>query len=181
MRAPLAQRATGIERTFGNDEIIVTKTDTRGLLTYTNEVFLRVSALDEVDAIGKPHNIIRHPDMPRAIFALLWETVKNGDELFAYVVNMAADGAHYWVLAHVTPSWSGNSIVGYHSNRRVPSRQAVTKISEIYGRLRAIELAASSAQQGLADSQRAMAEILEERGETYEQFVWRLTTESENN
>src|SRR5689334_2578922 len=96
-------RPTGVERTFGADEIIVTKTDPRGVITYANEVFLRVSALTEAEAAGQPHSIIRHPDMPRAVFKLLWDTLGERQEIFAYVKNLAADGAHYWVFAHVTP------------------------------------------------------------------------------
>ena len=105
-------RPTGTERTFGEDEIIVTKTDLRGVLTYANDVFLRISALTEDEAIGQPHSLIRHPDMPRAVFKLLWDTLKERKELFAYVVNLASDGAHYWVLAHVTPSFDAGGLRG---------------------------------------------------------------------
>src|ERR687897_472191 len=84
-------RPTGVERTFSPDELIVSKTDPRGVITYANDVFLRVSgyAMDEV--IGQPHNLIRHPDMPRAVFQLLWETLAAGRELFAYINNLASD------------------------------------------------------------------------------------------
>src|SRR5262245_21896843 len=116
MRPPHIQ-PTGQERFFGADEIIVSKTDLRGHLTYANDVFLRVSAFAEDEVVGKPHNLIRHPDMPRCVFKLLWETISGGDELFAYIVNLAQDGAHYWVLAHVTPSVGlDGRVVGYHSN-----------------------------------------------------------------
>ena len=112
-------RPTGVERKLGDDELIVTKTDPRGVLTYANDIFLRLSALHEDETIGRPHNIIRHPDMPRAIFKLLWEALGRRQEVFAYVVNLATDGAHYWVLAHVTPSTDAQGrLVGYHSSRR---------------------------------------------------------------
>ena len=125
-------RPTGVERSFGADEIIVTKTDPRGILTYANEVFLRTSALTEDEAIGQPHNLIRHPDMPRAVFKLLWDTLAKREEIFAYVVNLASDGAHYWVLAHVTPSFTPEGkLAGYHSNRRLPEPAAVHEISRI--------------------------------------------------
>jgi len=96
---------SGVERTMAEDELIVSKTDTRGIMTYVNDVFLRVSAYPESEVLGQPHNMIRHPDMPRCVFKLLWDTIKSGQEIFAYVVNLAADGAHYWVFAHVTPSF----------------------------------------------------------------------------
>ena len=169
-----------MERTLGVDEMIVTKTDLRGVITYANDVFLRLSALDEESVIGQPHNLIRHPDMPRCVFKLLWDTVQAGNELFAYVVNLAADGAHYWVLAHVTPSRDASGrLVGYHSNRRLPSRSAVTEISDIYRRLRALELARSRPADGIAASERLLADMLAASGRTYEQLVWSLMRESE--
>jgi len=131
---------TQVERTFGEDEIIVSKTDTRGRITYANDVFCRVSLYSEDELLGQPHSLIRHPDMPRAVFQLLWDAIQAGREIFAYVVNLAADGAHYWVLAHVTPSFDpAGRVVGYHSNRRSPHRDAVTAASELYARLRAEE------------------------------------------
>ena len=100
-----AVRPTGVERTFGADEIIVSKTDPKGRLTYANHVFCRsLRATPSPMLLGQPHNIIRHPDMPGGVFKLAWETIAGGSEIFAYVLNLASDGAHYWVLAHVTPS-----------------------------------------------------------------------------
>jgi PAS domain S-box-containing protein len=169
-------RPTGTERTFGEDEIIVTKTDPRGVLTYANDVFLRISALAEDEAIGQPHSVIRHPDMPRAVFKLLWDTVRERKELFAYVVNLASDGAHYWVLAHVTPSFdAGGQVVGYHSNRRKPEKAAVSAASELYAKLRAEERRHSSSPVALDASWKLLQQILAEREQTYEQFVWELT------
>ena len=167
---------TGVERTLGEDEIIVTKTDPRGVLTYANDVFLRISALREDEAVGHPHNVIRHPDMPRAVFKPLWDTLKDGRELFAYVVNLASDGAHYWVLAHVTPSRDANGrVVGYHSNRRRPDPAAVSAVSEFYGRLRAEEERHSSTPAALEASWRMLQQELAARGQTYEEYVWELT------
>jgi PAS domain S-box len=98
---------TGVERTFGTDEIIVSKTDPKGRIIYANEVFLRLAGYAESEIIGQPHSIIRHPDMPRCVFKLLWDTVQSGNEIFAYVVNRSKNGDHYWVLAHVTPTFDG--------------------------------------------------------------------------
>lgn len=169
-------RPTGTERTFGEDEIIVTKTDTRGVLTYANEVFLRISALTEDEAIGQPHSLIRHPDMPRAVFKLLWDTLKERKELFAYVVNLASDGAHYWVLAHVTPSFDAHGkVVGYHSSRRKPEPAAVSAASALYQKLRAEEHRQTSTPQALDASWKMLQQTLADRAQTYEQFVWELT------
>jgi PAS domain S-box-containing protein len=168
-------RPTGAERTFGADEIIVTKTDPRGVITYANEVFLRMSALTEADAVGQPHNLIRHPDMPRVVFKLLWDTLADRQEIFAYVQNLAADGAHYWVFAHVTPSIAADGrLVGYHSNRRSPHRDVVAQVSRLYDRLRAAEQREPTAKAAVEAGEQALREEL--GGRTYDEFVWALTS-----
>jgi PAS domain S-box-containing protein len=165
---------TGVERTFGLDEIIVTKTDPRGVLTYTNDVFLRTSALTEAEALGQPHNIIRHPDMPRAVFKLLWDTIGAGQEIFAYVLNLAADGAHYWVFAHVTPSHdAAGRLVGYHSNRRRPDSAPVAAVKQVYDRIRQAESRAGSTSAAVAAGWEALQGELGDQ--TYDEFVWRIT------
>ena len=97
------------ESPFDENEIIVSKTDTRGRITYANDVFSRVSRFGVAELLGAPHSIIRHPDMPRCVFKLLWDTIQAKQEIFAYVVNMAKNGDHYWVFAHVTPSFASPS------------------------------------------------------------------------
>ncbi|GIG30171.1 PAS domain-containing protein [Cellulomonas marina] len=170
-----AVRPTGVERTFDPGGIIVTKTDLQGRLTYANDVFLRVSALREDEAIGKPHNLIRHPDMPRAVFGLLWERIVAGQEIFAYVVNLAADGAHYWVLAHVTPSLSpAGTVVGYHSNRRVPTRAALDHVQPLYRALVAAERQQGAARDAVVAGRAALDTHLSTAGQDYDEMVWAL-------
>jgi PAS domain S-box-containing protein len=167
---------TGVERLLGADELIVSKTDPKGIITYANNVFLRISAYHEADVIGRPHNLIRHPDMPRCVFKLLWDTIAGGEEIFAYVVNLASDGAHYWVFAHVTPTFGpGRTITGYHSNRRAPHRTAVDQVGALYRRLRETEQQFTDSREGLAASGRQLAELLAQRGQTYDELVWALT------
>jgi PAS domain S-box-containing protein len=152
---------TGVERLLGEDELIVSKTDTKGIITYANDVFCRMAAIPEPELLGQPHNIIRHPDMPRAVFKLLWDTLEAGREIFAYVVNLAADGAHYWVLAHVTPTFDRDRrIIGHHSNRRCPSRQAIEAVTPVYAALRAEEQRHARPSAGLEASTRLMGEVL---------------------
>ena len=152
--------------------MIVSKTDLKGKITYANRVFLRVSGYDKKELIGAPHNILRHPNMPRAVFKLLWDTLQKEKEIFAYVLNRCRNGDHYWVLAHVTPSWdNGDHVVAYHSNRRLPERKAVEQISSIYNNLLAIEQKHSSPKDGLDASLRALHELLQQKGMPYEQFV----------
>ncbi len=174
MRAT-STKPTGVERTFGDEEIIVSKTDGRGFITYANDVFLRVSGYDESELVGKPHNVIRHPDMPRCVFRLLWETIAGGDEMFAYVLNLAADGAHYWVFAHVTPSFGQRAeIVGYHSNRRSPDRAAVKAIAEVYAALLAEEARHPHVPEAMEASTAMLLGVLADRGQSYDEFVWSL-------
>lgn len=171
---------TGVERAFADDEIIVSKTDTRGRLTYVNDVFVRVSAYPEEFLLGRPHNVIRHPDMPRAVFKLLWDTVTAGRELFAYVKNLAGDGAHYWVLAHVTPTFDGSgSIVGFHSNRRTASRDALARIEPLYRDLLAEERRHPHGPDAVAAGHRMLLAFLEERGCSYDELVWSLENGTE--
>ncbi|GGK55984.1 chemotaxis protein [Planomonospora parontospora subsp. parontospora] len=168
-------RPTGVERTFDPGEIIVTKTDLQGRITYANDVFLRVSAYPEDEMLGRPHNMIRHPDMPRCVFALLWETLKQGREIFAYIVNLAGDGAHYWVFAHVTPSTGARGqVVGYHSNRRVPSRSALRRVEPLYASLVAEERRHARPAEAVAAGTALLERTLEEQNMSYEEFVWSL-------
>ncbi|WP_298806946.1 PAS domain-containing protein [uncultured Pseudokineococcus sp.] len=166
---------TGVERRFGEDEVIVTKTDLQGRLTYANDVFLRVSAYPEEAMLGQPHSMIRHPEMPRCVFRLLWDTLREGRELFAYVINLAGDGAHYWVLAHVTPSRGADgAVIGYHSNRRLPSASALAEIRPLYARLLQEEARHPRPADAIAASTRLLEAELAERGLDYDRFLWSL-------
>lgn len=169
---------TGAMRTFGREEVIVSKTDLQGRITYANDVFLRIAQYDEDEVIGKPHNLIRHPAMPRCVFALLWQEIEAGREIFAYVENLAKDGASYWVFAHVTPTFVNGRIVGYHSNRRSPDASAVAAISPIYAALVAEEQRHSNPKDAIRASTAILGQALADKSMTYDQFVWSLTKES---
>ncbi|MGY1709978.1 PAS domain-containing protein [Geodermatophilus sp. SYSU D00758] len=178
--APRTTRPTGEERTLAPDELIVSKTDPRGVITYANDVFLRVSGYSLDEVIGRPHSMIRHPAMPRAVFGLLWSTLAEGRELFAYIDNLASDGAHYWVLAHVTPSYGPDGrVVGYHSSRRRPSPGAVRRITPLYEQLLAEERRHPSARAAVAASSGLMAELVAAQARSYEEFVWSLISSEE--
>jgi PAS domain S-box-containing protein len=163
---------TGVESPFDTDEIIVTKTDLKDRITYANDVFLRVARLTSKAAIGQPHSIIRHPDMPRCVFKLLWDTIEAGEEIFAYVLNLAANGDHYWVLAHVSPSFDGDgTVVGYHSMRRKPDPAQVAAIEPIYRMLLEEEGRPSSRKDGMLRSFESLQQMLEQKGVRYDEFV----------
>lgn len=167
---------TGREVTFRDDEIIVSKTDLKGTITYANDVFVRVSGYDERELLGSPHSLIRHPDMPRCVFKLLWDTIQRGDEIFAYVNNLAKTGDHYWVFAHVTPSHDGHGrVVGYHSNRRVPYPDALSKVKTLYARLRDEERKHGDSMAGMNAAGAVLAETLAQQGQDYAEFVFQLS------
>lgn len=172
-RAPV--HPTGRERTFPDDEIIVSKTDTRGRLTYVNDIFLAISSYSETELLGQPHSIIRHPCMPRSVFRLLWDTIAAGREMFAYINNLSKNGDHYWVFAHVTPDFGPQGeIVGYHSNRRVPRREAIARVMPMYEKLVQEEQSHGDSKQGLDAASHTLTELLKREGKPYEQFVLNL-------
>ena len=163
------------ERFFDKHELIVSKTDPKGRITYANSVFLRVAVLSQAQIIGAAHSIIRHPDMPRAVFKKMWDRLAQGREIFAYVKNMASNGDFYWTIAHVTPSRDEQGILtGFHSNRRVPARSSVSVIAELYDKLLKIECGATSRKVGLEKSEQALRTILQERGMEYDKFVFSI-------
>ena len=164
---------TGVERFFDNDDIIVSKTDMKGRLTYANKIFLEIADYGEKEVLGQPHSIIRHPDMPRCIFKLLWDSIQGGKEIFAYVVNRCKNGDHYWVYAHVTPSMStSGEIVGYHSNRRVPDRHILDEaIIPLYKELKSTEDQQQNRKQGLDNSQSMVSAFLAARNMAYDEFI----------
>lgn len=168
-------KLNGVERTFKESEIIVSKTDPKGIITYANDIFLKVSGYTEKEILGKPHNYIRHPDMPHCVFKLLWDTIKSGKEIFAYVINTAKNGDYYWVLAHVTPSFDAKgNIIGYHSNRRSPRKEAVKKIEEIYAALRAEEEKHSTTKAGTDAAFKMLVDLLTSKNISYDEFVLSL-------
>lgn len=164
---------TGVERFFDENEIIVSKTDLKGRITYCNDIFLRVAGYTEKECLGQPHSLIRHPDMPRCIFDLLWETIQSGREIFAYVQNRCKNGDHYWVHAHVTPSRDkGGTVVGYHSNRRVPDRKVLeTAIMPLYDNLLTEERGHQDRKSGLRASKAMIRSLLEDHAVDYDEFI----------
>lgn len=166
---------SGVERFFDEDDVIVSKTDLKGRITYANSVFIEISGYSENELIGASHNVIRHPEMPKCVFKLLWDRVQAGHEIFAYVVNLCKNGDHYWVLAHVTPTFDvAGRVIGYHSNRRVPERSAVEKARDLYARLLEVERSATDWRRGLAESTRRLNDVLRAQGVEYDEFAFSL-------
>ncbi len=156
------------EKTFSSNVLLVTKTDLKGKITYANRGFMEIVDMGEDILIGSPHNIIRHPDMPKIIFKYLWTYLQNGKEIHAYVKNLCADGSFYWVMANVTPSLDPNTdkIIGYHSARRSPTKEALGVIKPLYEKLLQAERTG-----GITASEKIMDELLEEKGVSYDEFI----------
>ncbi|MBE9396177.1 PAS domain-containing protein [Pontibacterium sp. N1Y112] len=159
---------------LGDDEFIVSKTDTKGIITYCNRVFMHIAGYSEAELLGKQHNIVRHPDMPRGVFRFLWQTLQDGEEFFGYVKNMCKSGAYYWVFANVTPDYDERGrIVGYYSVRRKPSDQAIAALAPIYKEMLELE-ARAGAKDGPDASTRLLQEKLDAMGTTYNDLVMSL-------
>ena len=120
--------------------------------------------------MGAPHSILRHPDMPKAVFKLLWDTIQAGNEIFAYVKNLAKDGSYYWVEAQVTPSFDDNgTIIAYHSVRRKLSSKTINMITQVYSQMLSIE-----GKSGVEASAKYLFDLLKQKGVSYDEFVFSL-------
>lgn len=153
-------------RTLSDHTLITSKTDLSGKIVYCNKDFVQYSGFSEAEIFGKPHNIVRHSDMPRAVFKLLWDYVKHGKEIFAFVKNKTKDGGHYWVFANVTPSIDANhQIVGYYSVRRKPHIGAIEKIADLYAQMKLAE------KQSIQASEELLKSVLTQNKMSYNQLI----------
>ena len=151
-------------RAFDIGEVFFSTTDAKGRILAGNDVFVRISGYSYRDLVGAPHNIIRHPDMPRVVFKLLWQYLESGRTIAAYVKNMAKDGRYYWVVALVTPI-----VNGYLSVRFKPSSPLLGTVAGLYTELAALERKieaepGGSRQKGMVASQNLLVEKLASLG-----------------
>jgi PAS domain S-box-containing protein len=155
------------EKSLEENDFIVSKTDLKGTIIYGNKTFIEISGYSEAQLLGQPHSILRHPDMPKIIFKLLWQRIQNKQEIFAYVKNLCKDGSIYWVFANVTATIDENGgIRDFHSVRRKPSASAMSIIPDLYKQLLVAERS-----EGIDASEQLLNKILQEKGVSYEQFV----------
>jgi len=160
------------ERVLKDEDFIVSKTDLKGLISYGNRTFIDISGYEESELLGAPHAILRHPDMPRTVFKLLWDQIQSGREINAYVKNLAKDGAFYWVFANVTPSFDARGrIVGYHSVRRKPSPGALGTISDLYRTMAETERKHGGGQEGMQASRAILDQLCQGKGASYDELV----------
>ncbi len=162
---------TSVERVMREDDFIVSMTDLKGRITYGNRIFIEFSGYSEAELLGTQHNIIRHPDMPRAVFQLLWDKIQAREECFAYVKNMAKDGSFYWVFTNVTPTFdSGGNVTGYFSVRRKPKLSGVQTAGALYAVMLEAEKKAGPSG-AIAASTKILVDLLKEKGLSYEELV----------
>jgi aerotaxis receptor len=121
------------EEIFFNGRSLITETDTRGIITFVNRKFVEMTGYSKEEAIGEPHNILRHPDMPKVGFKQMWDTVKSGKIWEGYVKNLRKDGRYYWVIVHIVPKIDdAGNITGYIASRKMPDPQKLRKIELEY-------------------------------------------------
>ncbi len=147
---------------------IVSKTDPKGIIEYGNDYFVEISGYSESELIGKPHNIIRHPDMPRVAFKMMWDRILQGDNFIAIVKNLAKDGSYYWVVTEFECKRDplSNDIISFTAFRKAAPRKAVEAITPIYAKLKEIER-----EGGMAASEKYLRGFLEDHGTTYDDFI----------
>lgn len=159
------------ERVMREGDFIVSKTDLKGHITYANRVFREYAGFDESEFLGKQHNLVRHPDMPRCVFKLLWDHIQSGQEIFAFVKNISKDGGYYWVWANVTPSLDARgNVLGYYSVRRKPNPKAIPHVAALYRQLLQIEQSAGS-RDAIEASTAHLLQLLKQQGVSYERFI----------
>ena len=144
---------------------IVSETDAKGKITYCNDYFMEVSGYNEEELIGKAHNIVRHPDMPKVVFKLLWETISAGKNINALVKNLAKDGRYYWIFTEfeIRKNTDTGEIIGYHAARKSISKHVIEVIASLYAELLEIEKNDS-----IEAAQTYLVDFLKEKGDDIE-------------
>lgn len=147
---------------------IMSRTDHKGIIEFGNDYFFEISGYTAKELMGKSHSVIRHPDMPRVIFKIMWERLQRGQGLYAVVKNMAKDGRYYWVTTHfdIKKHPVSNEVVGYMAYRQATKPDAVKQMEALYKHLLEIEETG-----GLEASEKYLIGYLESRQMTYDTFV----------
>jgi len=154
---------------------IVSKTDTKGIIEYGNDYFVEICGYSEAELIGQPHNIVRHPDMPKVAFKLMWDRIKKGQNFMAVVKNLAKDGSYYWVVTDFEPKVDPitNEIISHTAFRKAAPQKAIDTMAPIYAKLLELEQ-----EGGMEASEKYLHEFLEENKTTYDDFVNKLVGNS---
>lgn len=164
----LSSDDTSHEIKLNSKRYIVSKTDSKGIIEYGNDYFVEISGYTQGELIGKPHSIIRHPDMPKVIFKMMWERIKSAQNIMAVVKNLAKDGNYYWVVTEFEPKIDPitNSVISYTAFRKSAPKGAVEKMIPIYKNLLEIEKDA-----GVQASEKYLRGFLEDNNTNYDDFI----------
>jgi len=155
---------------FSKKKFIVSKTDLKGNILFINKNFSEISGYPEEEIIGAPHNVLRHPDMPRAIFYLIWQNLLNGNKISGVIKNLAKDGRYYWVIADFEPKRdSDGNITTLTAFRRAASQDVIETSEELYATMLAIEK-----KHGMEQSLAYLEGFLDEHNLNYHQFIEEL-------
>ncbi len=170
-----------IETEVPQDELIISRTDLHGIITYANETFARISGYEVDELIGKPHNILRHPDMPRSLFKELWETIKAEKIWKGYVKNLRKDRGYYWVYAEISGVYKDGKLVEYKSMRSWIPKEKRIEMQRKYDMMRLEEgknIRAVSYIDG--NTYKNLLQKSKEKGLTPEKLIAYLINEVEN-
>ncbi len=148
---------------------IMSKTDKKGIIEYANDYFMEVSGYKEWELMGQPHNILRHPDMPKLIFKLLWDNLNKVKPTYAFVKNLAKDGRYYWVIADFKSKIDAEGNITHYARRKAIPEDAKNKIEKIYHNILEIEKTA-----GMDASEAYFTAMLEDMGMTYDEFIFNM-------
>jgi PAS domain S-box-containing protein len=151
--------------------LIVSRTDTRGIIEYVNRDFCKVTGYTPEELIDHPHNIIRHPDMPAVIFKMMWHRLRNNEDICAIVKNFAKNGDYYWVTTQFETRRHpyANRVVGYVALRRGADEHLVNEISKLYAELLKIEKS-----KGIEASEKYLADYLNAKKMTYDEYIEKI-------
>ena len=152
---------------------LVSSTNLKGVITHCNRHFVDISGFSSDELIGSPHNLVRHPDMPRAIFYLMWEHLKQEQEFFGYIKNCRKDGGFYWAFASVAPIYDNGRHVGFLSARRCPSENAIATLEPLYRKMIETEAQYGKEQQ-IAMSSAILWQAINKEFATYAEFALSL-------
>ena len=157
------QKPTPIDEEIKLDpkKYIISSTDAKGLITDVNDYFVEISGYSKDELIGKPHNIIRHPDMPKVVFKLMWEQLKSGHDILALVKHLAKDGRYYWIFTSFEPVKNANGeVIGYTAHRKSAPKHTIETVADIYKKVLEVEK-----KDGVEASEKFLNDYLKQRGE----------------
>lgn len=165
---------TNNEVNFSTKKYLISKTDEKGIIIEVNDYITKVSGYEESELLDQEHNIIRHPDMPKAIFRMMWDRLSKGKTITAILKNLTKDGHYYWVVAEfeIKRDHKTNKIIAYTSFQRVPPQKAIDKMTLIYKKLLEIEK-----KDGANDSLKYFLGYLDRNKITYDEFIKELVEE----